>query len=130
MVVEVYSLGFHLRPGGFDSGASLGHRQAVYIFPCSLKDFRERGAHWKWFYVPLPEGVPPLTRATSSYGLEMDTSPHIKRVALGYSDQIETIGPEPGGSILARVFFDRENPEKTHVFLKEKLDGPQISLCQ
>lgn len=129
MVVEVYSLGVHLRPGGFDGGASIGHRQAVYIFPCSVEELRENGAGWHWFHAPLPDGTP-LTRAVSSYGLEMETTPYQRRVALGYSDQIETIGPEPGDSILARVFFDREYPEKTHVFLKEKLDEPQISLCR
>lgn len=129
MVIDLYSFGFQLRPGGYDGGASLGQRHAVYIFPCSLKEERTKKEGWHWFNASLPEPAP-LVRATSVYGLELETSPQRRRMALGYSDQIETLGPRAGESAIAEILYDREIPEKTRVFFKEKLDGPPINTCQ
>ena len=106
----------------------MGHRYTVFIYPCSLNLKHPQEPGWHWFFAPLPEASP-ITKSRSTYGVEIDTASSRRGLSLGYADQVETYGPEPGESQLTQIYFNREQPEDTYVLMKETLNDPQLNTC-
>ncbi len=116
-VLDVYSVGFQVRPTGVDLGATLGYRHATYVFsntdtldPTGLSD-------WHWFNSPWPSGEL-VMRGNSSLGVEMQATEQIGRLTVGYINQLITVGPAPGESKIVRLYYNRKRPKETYLYLK------------
>lgn len=140
-VMDIYSLGAQVRTFKPDRGATLGYRRATYIFvkenrgehkqnnSCFLSipwEIENDKAHprteWCLFQSPLLKAEM-LTRASTSTGIEVQSTPEIKRLNVGYLDQAITVGPELGESMIYKLDYKRNEPEKTKVFLKRYKKG-------
>lgn len=117
LVVDVYSIGVHVRPFPPDAGASAGYRRASFVFP-RTSEAAPAGAGWQWFGATLPQGPPLLTSATV-VGVETQASSHVTRFTLGYIDRVLTISPGGEVSRLVEIHYDRRDPRRTHVHIEE-----------
>lgn len=139
--MDVFSLGAQLRTFAPDRGATLGYRHSSYIFvknsnaqnkneiSCLLSfpwkavsDKSQPRTEWCLFESP-PIEAEMLTRASTSTGIEIQYTKELKRLNLGYLDQALTIGPEPGESVVYKLDYKRNKPEKTQVFFKRYKEG-------
>lgn len=112
-ILDVYAFGLLIRPGGFDAGISLGYRHATYIFP--LASIAEpRGSDWRWFHAPVP-AADPLVTASTSLGLETQFTPDIRRITLGYLDQMIIGGGSPQESRAVSLRYKRSDPSLTYL---------------
>jgi len=118
MVVDLYSLGLHVRPTPPDAGVSAGYRRTSYVYPRPRGDHRPSGTVWRWFGVALPT-TPPLLTAATVIGLEAQATPHLRRATLGYIDSVLTIGPASDESRIVEIHYDRRDPQRTHVHDEE-----------
>lgn len=118
-VVEVYAVGLQLRPTGFDGGATAGWRRAIYFYSRSTNetaDARAIGPHssWSWFRVSLPSSSPAV-RGNTTVGMELQATEEIQRLAVGYQDQLLTVGPRPDQSQTFDFFYVRTNTALTRL---------------
>lgn len=118
-VVEVYTVGLQLRSTAFDGGATAGWRRAIYFYPRAVAEGAERKLEepqpsWNWFKVSLPSSCPAV-RGNTSVGIELQATKEIQRLALGYQDQLLTVGPRPDQSQTFSFFYVRTNPALTRL---------------
>ena len=118
VVVDIYSVGVHIRPAQPDAGASVGYRHTSYIFPRASGDTHLSGTVWQWFGISLP-ATPPLVTAATVVGLETQATPHLRRLALGYIDYMLTLGPTSDESRIVEIHYDRRDPLRTYVHNEE-----------
>lgn len=118
-VVEVYAVGLQLRPALFDGGATAGWRRAIYFYPRAARDGAgarqdEPQSSWSWFTVSLPSSRPAV-RGNTTLGMELQATKEIQRLAVGYQDQLLTVGPRPDQSQTFDFFYVRTNPSLTRL---------------
>jgi hypothetical protein len=78
-VVEVYSVGLHIRTRMDDTGAHLGYSQRKYIF-----SDRARGqSSWHFFRVPLPSDEA-VAQDFKTVGVDVTTNEPESGIAIGY----------------------------------------------
>ena len=127
-IVEVASMGLHIRPDPVDRGVSLGLRSAHYIFPNTEHKSPSDSTGWK-FFANLPKEEP-VTRTNTSIGLELQLVPDLYHLSGGYWDQVITYGPPPDVSKVIMVFYNRNNPQLTFVSIKEGINDSQEENCK
>lgn len=118
MVVDLYSLGLHVRPSQPDAGVSAGYRRTSYVYPRPRGDHRSSGTAWRWFGVALPT-TPPLLTAATVLGLEAQATPHVRRVALGYVSYALLLGPTVDDSRVVDIRYALDDPSRTYVHDEE-----------
>jgi hypothetical protein len=133
-IMDVYSVGLQMRTDQLDRGATLGYRRASYIYIRdsnidSSKDkncwlsFNSEGVEpstkteWCLFQSPTLDAEM-RTRASTSAGIELQYTKELQRVNMGYLDQAITVGPKPNESIVYKLDYIRNEPEKTKLFFK------------
>ncbi len=112
VVIDTFVLGGQIRPGSNDLGASVGYRTASYIFPRAETSLTEPSVEWSFFHVPQFPGKP-VTRANTTLGLEVQATPEISGINLGYWDQVLTVDPKPEQSKIVNLFYIRGQPQQT-----------------
>lgn len=138
-VMDVYSLGLQVRDFQPDRGTTFGYRRSSYIFPRQNTQSTARqpdcwlGFSWgtsesqetnKWcLFQSPPVQEEMLTRISTTAGVEIQYNGGFNRLSLGYLDQALTIGPQPGESMVYKLDYTRNDPEKTYVFLKKYKKG-------
>jgi len=123
LVLDVYSVGAQVRTLAKDRGATLGFRRSTYIIPAEEGTPFEPKTEWRWGHVPHPAGGDFYTQANRSVGLELQNTPHLSQIVLGYHDQVLTLGPGPGESWIYILDYDREHPENTRLLFCKKGDA-------
>ena len=122
-VVDVHALGLLVRPTSIDGGLTVGYRHATYIFPRESIADEEPRSDWLWFHAPLGDELP-LLRTSTSLGLELQWMPEIKRVSLGYLDQVVTDGGGAEDSRIVRLHFNRHDALATTLEIKPEPTRP------
>jgi hypothetical protein len=117
VVLDSYTIGLQLRPQGPDGGLSLGYRRASYVFPRAAEQPEPTTVVWRCFAAPWPPGSL-VTRGITTLGMEIQATPDMSRITLGYLDQMLTAGPPPGASQVVSVFYNRNQPHRTHIFIR------------
>ena len=115
-VLDVYALGWQVRPDATDRGLTLGWRKSSYVFANPVGSGVKGTHRWSWFQAPWPEGDLVL-RANTTAGIEVQATPDIRRTHLGYLNQMMTRTPLPGEDIALKVHFDNQNPGSTQALL-------------
>lgn len=119
-VVEVYAVGLQLRSTVFDGGATAGWRRAIYFYPREASEGAEGKSEelpqpsWSWFKVNLPSSSPAV-RGNTTVGMELQATKEIQRLAVGYQDQLLTLGPRPDQSQTFDFYYVRTNPALTRL---------------
>lgn len=117
VVMDSYNIGLQLRPQGPDGGWTLGYRRASYVLPRTEEQPEPTAVVWRCCYAPWPSGSL-VMRGTTTLGMELQVTSDISRMTLGYLDQMITAGPPPGGSQAVRIFYNRNQPHLTHIFIQ------------
>jgi hypothetical protein len=129
VVIDVYSAGIHVRPTGADQGATAGYRRASYIFVRNDGGTQPSTSTWRWFRTPWPSASP-IIRASTSWGVEIQITPEISRLVLGYLDQMITVGPGSHESKVVQLYYNRAMPTLTYVNIQveEAIDATSAAV--
>ena len=119
VVVDVYSLGGHVRTDPIDKGFSFGVRNATYLFPKPEGEIRSGEQKWSLFNFSLPKGeVGAVKRA--NLGIEAQTLDLFNKFNIGYSDNFIVVGPGFGDSRIVHLDYIPNDPGKTCVLILKK----------
>lgn len=145
-VVEVRVLGLHARTDPFDRGATLGYRNAIYVFPCrhekvgeEIKLFRvewpgmnqsgpgngENQLSGKWLEMNRS-----IILLNTSYGFEFQLMPEINRFTAGYLNQAITFGPGADESKLVMISLNKDELMKTFLSILSTEEGKNVPKTQ
>ena len=107
---DVFTLGGWVRTQDFDTGLSLGYHSTSFVFPGV--EGQTPSQEWRFFSIPLPDGVP-YCQASTRVGTSIDLANPQTGFNLGFLRELWRIGPGFGESVEVRFHFDRANPEAT-----------------
>lgn len=111
-VIDVYTMGAMLRPGGVDGGFTFGWRHATYIFPRSFVDGTPEGARWTFGWVPQHRENP-FFLAARSFGGEIAKYPTVLQAHLGFRTDAFTFAARVEESRKVIFSYRTDAPGKT-----------------
>ncbi|MCB1815718.1 MAG: hypothetical protein KDK04_28960 [Candidatus Competibacteraceae bacterium] len=112
-VVDIYTIGWHLRTWNHDAGVSIGATKRTYIFPLDLPYSPNAGWHYLW--VKLPSGERPVALNTQLLGLEIWASTPEYSLTIGYRNKVILAQIDNTASITMTLGYNSINPEQTQL---------------
>jgi hypothetical protein len=119
VVVDLYTLGGHLRTRGEDRGLTIGLARRSYVF--AVEDAKTASAGWHLLYAPMPP-VAAVAQHVASLGLEARAGPVDYGLTLGL--RVATvIARVPRGSDMALALdYTPAHPELTRLHVCKEFE--------
>jgi hypothetical protein len=118
VVMDLYTLGAHLRPRAADRGLTIGLAQRSYVF--AVEDARHVSPGWHLLWAPLSP-VAAVAQHVASLGLEARAGPVDYGLTLGLRVATEMARVSRGDALTLALDYMPAHPERTRLRLCKEL---------